>query len=460
MMTLSNSLAHADVAHQLHPFTDARAFEQNGPLIIDHGQGIHVFDSTGKKYIEGMAGLWSVAVGFNEPRLAEAAYKQFQKLPYYHTFSAKSHEPSIKLSEKLAEMAPEGLNHVLYCSSGSEGNDTVVKLVWYYNNALGRRDKKKFIARTNAYHGITMASGSLTGIAVDHKDFDLPILPVIHLTCPHFYREGTAGETEEQFTARLLAELEDTIAREGADTIAAFIGEPVMGAGGVLVPPKGYWEGVEAICRKNDILIVADEVINGFGRLGTTFGAAKMGFTPDIMTVSKQITSSYMPLAAIVFSDAIYEAVADNSHKIGAFAHGFTAAGHPVATAVALENIAIIEERDLVGNAARLEAPFQSGLRAFADKPLVGEVRGVGLMAAVELVADKATKAKFSKSGQVGQIANRIAHEEGLILRAIGDTLALCPPLIVTEADVAEILRIMGVVLDRTAKEVAEQGIA
>ncbi|WP_420351216.1 aspartate aminotransferase family protein [Paenirhodobacter sp.] len=458
-MTLSNSLAALDAAHHLHPFTDARVLEKNGPLIIDRGEGIHVYDTTGKKYIEGMAGLWSVAVGFNEKRLADAAYAQLLKLPYYHTFSAKGHEPSIRLSEKLAEIAPEGLSHVLYANSGSEGNDTVVKLVWYYNNALGRPEKKKFLARNNAYHGITMASGSLTGIVVDHKDFDLPILPVIHLTCPHFYKEGTADETEAQFTARLLAELEDTIAREGAETIAAFIGEPVMGAGGVIVPPEGYWPGVEAICRKHDILLVADEVINGFGRLGTPFGAERMGFTPDIMTVSKQITSSYMPLSAVVFSDAIYQAVADNSHKIGTFAHGFTAAGHPVATAVALENLKIIEERDLIGNAARLAPAFQAGMRALADSPIVGEARGVGMMAAVELSADKATKRPFAKPGQVGQIANAIAHEEGLILRAIGDTLALCPPLIVTEADVAEILRLMAVILERTAAEVAARGI-
>lgn len=454
-MTLSNSLAALDAAHQLHPFTDARALEQNGPLIIERGDGIHVYDSNGKKYIEGMSGLWSVAVGFSEPRLIEAAREQMELLPYYHTFSAKSHEPAIRLSEKLTDMAPEGLTHVSWCSSGSEGNDTVVKLVWYYNNALGRRDKKKFLARNNAYHGITMASGSLTGIKADHDDFDLPILPVVRLTCPHFYREGRPGETEADFTARLLAELEEAIAREGADTIAAFIGEPVMGAGGVIVPPAGYWPGVEAICRKNDILIVADEVINGFGRLGTPFGAEKMGFTPDIMTVSKQITSSYMPLAGVVFSNAIYQAVADNSHRLGTFGHGYTASGHPVATAVALENLKIIEERDLIGNAARLEARFQGGLRALADHPLVGEARGVGLMGAVEIVADKATKAAYPKEAGFAAIATRVSHEEGLILRVIGNSLALCPPLIVTEADVDEILRLLGVILDRIAAELA-----
>lgn len=458
-MTLQNSLAALDAAHHLHPFSDARAIEEKGPLIIDRGDGIRVWDSTGKEYIEGMAGLWSVAVGFGEPRLVEAATKQLSKLPYYHTFSMKGHEPSIRLAEKLAEMSPGTLNHAFFTNSGSEANDQVVKFVWYMNNALGRPQKKKFLARKNAYHGITVASGSLTGIPVDHTDFDLPILPVIHLTTPHYYREGQEGESEEAFTQRLLAEIEETIAREGADTIAAFIGEPVMGAGGVLVPPAGYWPGVEAICRKHDILLIADEVINGFGRLGTTFGCQKMGFTPDIMCVSKQLTSSYMPLAAVMISDAVFAAIADNSHRIGTFGTGFTASGHPVATAVALENLKIIEERDLIGNAARLEAQFQSGLRAFLDTPLVGEARGTGLIGAVELVADKATKRKFAKPGQVGQIANVFAHEEGLILRAIGDTLALCPPLIVTEDDVTEILRRFGVVLARTAEAVAAQGI-
>ena len=459
-MTLSNSLSATDIATSLHPYTDARALEADGPMIIDRGDGIHVFDTNGKRYIEGLAGLWSVAVGFNEPRLAEAAYKQMQKLPYYHTFAAKGHEPSIRLADKLVEMSPENLTRVFFTNSGSEANDTVVKLVWYMNNALGRPQKKKFLARTKGYHGITIASGSLTGLPNNHRDFDLPAIPVIHLTCPHFYRFGQPGETEAEFTARLLAEAEEVILREGADTIAGFIGEPLMAAGGVMVPPAGYWEGIAALCRKYDILLVADEVINGFGRLGTAFGCEYFNFTPDILVLSKQITSSYMPLAAILFTETIYDAVADNSHKIGTFGHGFTASGHPVATAVGLENLAIIEERDLVGNAARLAPGFQAGLRTLGDKPFVGEVRGAGLIAAIELVSDKASKKPFSKPGQAGAIAARIGHEEGLIFRAIGDALALCPPMIVTEEDLAEIVSIMGRVLDRTAAEIAEKGIA
>ncbi len=458
MTQLSNSLAAADIATSLHPYTDARALEENGPIIIARGEGIHVWDTAGNKYIEGLAGLWSVAVGFGEKRLADAAYKQMTQLPYYHIFAAKAHEPSIRLAEKLVELSPEPLTRVFYTNSGSEANDTVVKLVWYMNNALGRPAKKKFLARTKGYHGITIASGSLTGLPNNHRDFDLPAIPVVHLTCPHFYRFGLEGETEAAFTARLLAELEAVIEREGADTIAAFIGEPLMGAGGVMVPPEGYWPGVEAICRKHDILMVSDEVINGFGRTGGRFGCETYGFTPDIMTVSKQITSSYMPLAAVLFTEEIYNAIADNSHKIGTFGHGYTASGHPVATAVALENIAILEERDLMGAANRLGPRLQAGLRQYADHPLVGEVRGAGLIAGIELVADKATKAPFTPIGRVGAQAAIFGHAEGLIFRAVGDTLALCPPLIVTEADIDQIVEKMGRALDRTAEWLAAQG--
>lgn len=457
---LSNSLHHADISTTLHPYTDARKHAAQGPLIIDRGEGIHVYDTNGKEYIEGLAGLWSVAVGFNQPRLRDAAARQMDKLPYYHTFAHKAHEPSIRLAEKLVELTPENLTRVFYTSSGSEANDTVVKMVWYLNNALGRPNKKKFLARTKGYHGITVASGSLTGLPYNHMSFDLPAIPVTHLTCPHHYRFGAEGESEEAFTARLLAELEEVIEREGADTIAAFIGEPLMAAGGVMPPPAGYWPGVEAICRKYDILMVSDEVINGFGRLGSSFGAVHYGFTPDIMVTSKQLTSSYMPLAAIIFSEEVYNAIADHTHSIGTFGHGYTASGHPVATAVALENLAIIEEHDLMGNAARVGLPFQNALRQFADHPLVGEVRGAGLIAGIELVADKASKRPFSKIGQVGSIGFGIGHEEGLICRNVGDTLALCPPLIVTEDQAMEIVRRMGVILDRTYAHVQADGIS
>jgi len=448
----SNSLAHADIGTSLHPYTDAREHERIGPLIVDRGKGIHVYDQGGKEYIEGLAGLWSVAVGFDEPRLVEAASRQMAQLPYYHIFAHKAHEPSIRLAEKLVEMTPEQLTRVFFTNSGSEANDTVVKLVWYMNNALGRPKKKKFLARTKAYHGITVASGSLTGLPNNHRDFDLPAIPVTHLTCPHFYRFGKEGETEEAFVKRLLSEAEDVILREGPETIAAFIGEPLMAAGGVMPPPSGYWQGIEALCRKYDILLVADEVINGFGRLGSSFGAVHYGFRPDIMVVSKQLTSSYMPLAAILFTEEIYGAVADNTARIGTFGHGFTGSGHPVATAVGLENLKIIEERDLVGNARRMGEILQRRLADLADHPLVGEARGAGLIGGVELVADKMTRRPFEASRKVGAYAFEAAQANGLILRAIGDVLAICPPLIINEAQVNELADRLEKALDATAE--------
>jgi 4-aminobutyrate--pyruvate transaminase len=437
---LPNSLQARDVAYLLHPYTNARRHERMGPMVIERGEGIHVYDDTGREYIEGMAGLWSVGVGFGEKRLVEAATRQMSKLPYYHTFAHKSHEPSIELAEKLVKMTPAGLDHVFFTNSGSEANDTVVKIAWYYNNALGRPNKKKFIARVGGYHGITVASGSLTGIAVNQKGFDLPLPFVHHVTTPHFYRFGLPDETEEAFTDRLAQEIEDLIEREGADTIAAFIGEPVTGAGGVVVPPVGYWDRVGEICRRHDILLVADEVINGFGRLGSLFACDHFGIKPDMLVLSKQITSSYQPLAAVVFSDAIYQAVADHSETLGTFGHGYTGSGHPVATAVGLENLAVIEERGLVANAAKSGARLQEALGRFADHPLVGEVRGLGLLAAVELVRDKGTREKFDPPGKVGLYLSERAVEHGLILRNMADSIAFCPPMIITEAQVDELV--------------------
>jgi 4-aminobutyrate--pyruvate transaminase len=456
---ISNSLAHADITTTLHPYTDARAHEKQGPITIERGKGIYVYDDAGKEYIEGLAGLWSVAVGFDEPRLVRVAAAQMAKLPYYHTFSHKSHEPSIRLAEKLVEMTPEQLTRVFFTSSGSEANDTMIKMVWFMNNALGRPRKKKFLARTKAYHGITVGSGSLTGLPSNHRDFDLPAIAVRHLTCPHFYRFGIEGETEVAFTARLIAEAEAVIIEEGPETIAAFIGEPLMAAGGVMPPPVGYWQGIEALCRKYDILLVADEVINGFGRLGSSFGAVHYGFAPDIMIVSKQLTSSYMPLAAVVFSEAIYNAIADNTAKLGTFGHGFTASGHPVATAVGLENLKIIEERDLIGNAARVGAVLQERLAVLSDHALIGEVRGAGLIAGLEMVADKATRRSFAAAGKAGAFAYAAGHENGLILRAIGDTLALCPPMIITEPEIHEMVRRLEKTLDQTAAWVKAEGL-
>ena len=452
---LTNSLHSKDIAHQIHPATNMRRHERVGPIVIDRGSGIYVYDDEGREYIEGLAGLWSVGVGFGEKRLVDAAARQMSKLPYYHIFTHKTHEPSTLLAEKLVSLAPEGLQHVFFTNSGGEANDSAIKFVWYYNNALGRPEKKKFISRQNAYHGITIAAGSLTGLQVNQRGFDLPLPFARHVSAPHYYRNGLPGESEADFVERLATELETMILDEGPDTVAAFIGEPLMGAGGVIVPPQGYWKRIQEVCRKYDVLVIADEVINGFGRLGTMFGCDSFGIKPDILVCSKQITSSYQPLAAVLLSDTIYQAMADQSDRLGTFGHGYTTGAHPVATAVALENLAIIEERGLVANAAEVGAHMRAGLARFADHPLVGEVRGRGLIAAVELVADKATKARFDPVGKVGMKVFNRAHDHGLIIRAIGDSIAFCPPMIITTAQVDEMLKRFAATLEDVASWVA-----
>ena len=363
---------------------------------------------------------------------------RWAKLPFYHSFSHKSHPSATKLAERLVKLAP-GMSKAHFTSSGSEANDLTVKMIWYYNNALGRPEKKKILARQKGYHGVTIVSGSLTGLPNFHRDFDLPLSFVRHLTCPNFWRFGQPGETEETFATRLSEELEAMILAEGPETVAAFIGEPVMGAGGVMPPPRTYWEKMQAVCRKYDVLVVADEVITGFGRTGEWFACQTYGIEPDFMVVSKALTSSYFPLSAILFTDKIYQTMADNSARIGVFAHGFTASGHPVGTAIGLENLDIIEEKDLVGAVRRNAPQFQERLRGFASHPLVGEVRGVGLIGALEFVADKTTKAAFDPPGSCGARIAELCHEEGLIIRAIGDVIAFCPPLIITPADIDEL---------------------
>ena len=451
MNVLPNSLQARDVAYLLHPNTNARRHEKTGPVVIERGDGIYVYDEQGKEYIEAMAGLWSVGVGFGEKRLVDAAARQMSKLPYYHQFTSRSTIPSIELAERLVKMAPAGLARAFFTNSGSEANDSVVKLVWFYNNAIGRPEKKKFIARTGGYHGITIAAGSLTGLPSNHRGFDLPLPFVCHVTTPHHYRFSESGESEASFADRLAAELERTILAEGPETVAAFIGEPVIGAGGVLPPPATYWEKMQAVCRKYDVLVVADEVINGFGRCGTLFACERYNIEPDILVLSKQITSSYMPLAAVLITDAIYQGVADGSEKLGTFGHGYTASGHPVATAVALENLDIFEERGLIAQGARVGEYMQKRLREFADHQLVGEVRGVGLIGAVELVADQATKAKFDPPGKVGLYLYNKAHENGLVVRAIQDSICFCPPMIITEPQIDEVIARFAASLDATA---------
>jgi 4-aminobutyrate--pyruvate transaminase len=461
MTVRPNSIASRDVAYVVHAYTNLRRHEQDGPMVISKGKGIHVYDENGKEYIEGLAGLWCAGLGFDEKRLVKAATEQMEKLPFYHTFASKANEPTALLAEKLVSHLPKPLAKVFFANSGSEANDTAVKMVWYYNNALGRPEKKKIISRQKGYHGVTVAAASLTGLAYAQNDFDIPIKNILHTGCPHFYRFGEEGESEEAFAQRRAKELEDMILAEGPETVAAFIGEPVMGAGGVITPPKGYWEAVQKVCRKYDVLVICDEVICGFGRTGNWFGANTYNIVPDIMTMAKQLSAAYMPISAVGISQKVYDVIADNSNKRATFGHGYTYSAHPVPAAVALETLKIYEERDIVSHVKRVGPYMQEQLRKrFANHPLVGEVRGVGLIAAVEMVADRKTKALFDPAGKVGAyIANR-ATEHGLIIRPLVDALGFCPPMIITEKQIDQMLDRFAKALDDGLAFAKSEGLA
>jgi 4-aminobutyrate---pyruvate transaminase len=459
-MQRGNSAASRDIAYHLHPYTHLKKHESEGPLVITEGRGIYVYDDAGKEYIEGLAGLWCTSLGFSERRLVEAATRQLKQLPYYHIFNHKAHEGAGELAERVIRMMPVPMSKVFFNNSGSEANDSAVKMVWYFNNARGRHRKKKIIARMKGYHGVTVASASLTGLPNNHRDFDLPIAQIRHADCPHHYRFSRPGESEEEFATRLADSLEAQILREDPETVAAFIAEPVMGAGGVIVPPRGYFQKIQKVLKKYEVLLIADEVICGFGRTGNMFGSQTYGLIPDIMTVAKALSSAYLPISATIINDELYQAFVAQSEKIGVFAHGFTYSAHPVACAVALETLKIYEERDILGHVRKVGPQLQEGLRRFASHPLVGEIRGVGLLAGVELVKDQASKAPFDPKQGVGAIFAARAQEHGLIVRAMVDSVALCPPLIITADEVEEMLRRFGRALEDTAVAVAQAGLA
>jgi 4-aminobutyrate--pyruvate transaminase len=460
-MTPLSNLAVRDVETLIHPYTNLATLRESGPLVLERGKGVFVYDSNGKAYIEGMSGLWCTALGYGNEELAEAAAAQMRKLSFAHLFSGKTHDPAIELAEKLKEMAPVPTSKVFFCNSGSEANDTQIKLVWYMNNALGRPAKKKIISRLKAYHGVTIASASLTGLPANQRDFDLPIAGILHAGCPHHYRFAHAGESEEEFATRLAAELAQMIEQEGPETVAAFIAEPVMGAGGVIVPPKSYFEKVTEVCRRYDVYMIADEVICGFGRLGTTFGCQSLGFVPDAISIAKALTSGYIPMAAVTVPEAMYQALLVESSKIGTFGHGFTYSGHPVAAAVALKALEIYARDRLVEAAAQKTPHFQARLHALGEHALVGEARGLGLIGALELVADKATKRPFDPKAGVGPRAVRFAEEEGLMVRfLVGDAVSVCPPLVITPAEIDELFDRLGRALDRTMDWVRHERLA
>ncbi len=454
-----NSPAARDIASVLHPYTNLKTHEGTGPLIIERGQGVRVFDDEGKEYIEAMAGLWCTALGFGEERLVEAAAAEMRRLPFYHHFTHKSHNAGIDLAEKLLEISPAPMSKVFFANSGSEANDTAAKLVWYVNNALGRPEKKKIISRVKGYHGVTIASASLTGLPKNHEDFDLPIAGILHADCPHHYRFAEDGESEEDFSTRLAGNLEALIEDEGPETIAAFIAEPVMGAGGVIVPPRTYFDKIQKVLRKYEVLLIADEVICGFGRTGNMWGSQTYDLKPDMITMAKALTSAYLPMSALMISAPIYQALVTESEKVGTFAHGFTYSGHPVPAAVAMETLRIYEERDIVALVRGVAGRFQERLNGFADHDLVGETRGVGLIGGVELVADKKTKAAFDPPGRVGAQCAKFAEGHGLITRAIGDTMAFSPPLIISNSEIDEMFDRFAKALDETRDWAAREGL-
>ena len=459
LLAVPNSLESRDRRSVLHPMTDLVRHDREGPLVIDHGEGVRVYDDTGRAYIEGVSGLWSISLGFGQERLVKAAAEQMAKLSSYHMFRFKSHEPGIELAEKLLALAPSPMSKVFFANSGSEAADSAMKLVWYYNNAIGRPEKKKIIGRIGGYHGVTIASGSLTGLARNHTDFDLPIARILHTDCPHYWRYGLPGESEEAFATRLADNLETLILAEGPETVAAFFAEPVMGSGGVIVPPATYFDKVQAVLKKYDVLFVVDEVICGFGRLGDLFGCNTFNLKPDIMTMAKGLSSGYLPISAVMISEPIWQACLSESSKIGVFGHGFTYSGHPVCAAVALETLAIYEDLDIVNRVRRMAPVLQDGVAALGDHPLVGETRGLGLVAALEIVKDKATKQGFPPAANVGLVLERRCQEHGVILRALGDALTIAPPLIVEKADIHEILRVVAVALDETLDHVRREGL-
>jgi len=431
----------------IYPVTNLKSVEQ---INIVRGKGVYVYDDAGNQYLEGLSGLWCSALGYGNEELIEAISSQLHTLSYSHLFGGRTHPVVMELADRLAAMVPVKDARVFFSNSGSEANDSQIKMLRYYANAIGKPEKKKIIALDRGYHGVTVAAAALTGLPVMHSHFDLPVdaLGILRADCPHYFRGRVDAETEEEFVERLLKNLQQLIHDEGADTIVAFVAEPLMGAGGVVVSPQGYLPQVQSLLNENDIFLWADEVICGFGRTGSDFGSTTMGIQPDIMSLAKQLSSAYVPISAAVIPGAMYEAMIDQSAEVGVFGHGYTYTGHPVACAAALKALEIYERDGLFARAAKQGAYLQSRLQEFASHELVGEVRGKGLIGAVELVADKGTGQAFA-DGKVGAFAQRACQDEGLLLRAVaGNSVAFCPPLIIEEAQIDEMIEKFARALD------------
>jgi L-2,4-diaminobutyrate transaminase len=456
---MRTDLLTADKQHVFHPFTVLAQHETTGPMMITGGTGAKVRDLEGREYIDAMAGLWCVNAGYGRKEIADAIHAQALELSYYHSFSSMGTAPPAVLAERLLALLPVPMSKVFFGVSGSDANDSQVKLVWLYNNVLGRPEKKKIISRKRGYHGVTVASASLTGLESMHTQFDLPLDRIKHTTAPHRLWEAEPGMSDAEFSAKLAGDLEALIQAEGPETVAAFIAEPVLAAGGVVVPPAGYYPAIQEVCRRHDILFIADEVVTGFGRLGEWFGSSVLGIEPDLMTVAKGITSAYVPLSGVIVSEKVWRAIADGSGAT-AFGHGYTYSSHPLAAAAALANLDLIEREGLVAQAGARGAYLQERLReAVGDHPLVGEVRGLGLMAAVEFVAEREPAKAFDPALKVGARITRACLERGVITRALpaADTISFSPPFVISEQEIDTIAEVVQTAVGAVADELARE---
>ena len=435
-------------AHHLAPFSDYQQVHEQGPRIITRGQGVYLWDSEGNKILDGMAGLWCMAVGYGRKELADAASKQMQQLAFYNTFFQTAHPPALELAKAISELTPPGLDHVFFTGSGSEGNDTMLRMVRHYWAIKGQPNKKVIISRINGYHGSTVAGASLSGMSFIHEQGDLPIPGIVHIPQPYWFGDG-GDMTPEAFGIWAAEQLEKKILEVGEANVAAFIAEPIQGAGGVIIPPDSYWPKIREILAKYDILFVADEVICGFGRTGEWFGSDYYGNSPDLMTIAKGLTSGYIPMGGLVVSDKVVEVL----NQGGDFNHGFTYSGHPVAAAVALENIRILRDEKIIERVKAQTAPYlQKRLAELADHPLVGEVRGVGMLGAIELVQDKPSRQRFAAERSAGMVCRGHCFANGLIMRAVGDTMIIAPPLVISLEEIDELVTKARKCLDLTAR--------
>jgi len=460
MTTLSNhpstaELQALDAAHHLHPFTTASALNNKGARMITRAEGVWLTDSDGNTLLDGMAGLWCVNIGYGRTELADTAARQMRELPYYNTFFQTAHPPVVALAARIAELAPGDLNHVFFAGSGSEANDTNLRMARTYWSALGKPDKQIVISRKNAYHGSTMGGASLGGMTPMHEQGGLPLPGIVHIDQPYWWREGGEMSPEEFGIARA-RQLEAEIDRLGEDKVAAFIAEPIQGAGGVIIPPDSYWPEISRICAERDILLIVDEVITGFGRTGNWFAAETYDLKPDIVTIAKGLSSGYQPIGGSIVTDKVAEV-------IGAieFNHGYTFSGHPVAAAVALENLRILDEEGIVARVRDKTAPYLAERwTSLAEHPMVGEARSKGMMAAIELTPDKSARARFAgEEGQVGLITREFCFANGLVMRHVGDKMIIAPPLVISESEIDELVSRAWKCLDLAEAKVRADGL-